>query len=289
MSRERAFRKFSGVCAFKPLRLLVRAVPGLGLLTCGTKVLTIGSHTPLDVNVNASRRSGLLERRTTTKSPSAGTHTVPQDADVLRQLRSAITQGEFAPGQRLIEADLCSQYEASRFVVRTALQLLAAEGLVEMERNKGARVRAVPLDEALEVVEVRTVLEGLAAARAAARATAADVAELREIGAQMRLAVEQADVMAYGELNSRLHDTIQRISANATCMRTLQRLRGQIVRHQFALTLQSGRPAVSLAEHERVIAAIAAHDQSAAETAMRAHLGSVMEAMRANPAGRRPG
>lgn len=227
-----------------------------------------------------------MERSARTKPAGAGTPAQAQEADVLKQLRSAITQGGFAPGQRLIEADLCSQYEASRFVVRTALQLLAAEGLVEMERNKGARVRAVPLDEALEVVEVRTALEGLTAARAAARATAADVAELREIGARMRLAVERADVMAYGDLNSRLHDTIQAISANATCARTLQRLRGQIVRHQFALTLRSGRPVVSLAEHERIIAAIADHDQPAAEAAMRAHLGSVMEAMRASSAGR---
>lgn len=222
-----------------------------------------------------------MEGSTRPKSLNGGAPAAAQDTDVLKQLRSAILQGEFVPGQRLIEADLCSQYEASRFVVRTALQLLAADGLVEMERNKGARVRVVPLDEALEMVEVRMVLEGLAAARAAARATAADIAELQEIGVRMRYAVGQADLIAYGDLNARLHKAIQVISANATCTRTLERLRGQIVRHQFALSLLPGRLAVSLPEHERIIAAIAQHDQLAAETAMRFHLGSVMESMSA--------
>lgn len=208
------------------------------------------------------------------------------DEPVALVLRRAILTGDFAPGQRLIEADLCESLTASRFVVRTALQELAADGLVEMQRNKGARVRAVPVEEAIEIVEVRMALEGLSAARAAERATPADVAELREIVVRMRVAVEQAELAIYGELNARLHNAVQRISANATCTRTLERLRAQVVRHQFALSLQPGRPSVSLPQHERIVAAIADGDPVAAETSMRLHLESVVEAMRNLPAQR---
>src|SRR4051812_3984945 len=86
-------------------------------------------------------------------------------------LRDAILRGEFLPGERLVEAQLMTRFAASRFNVRAALQDLAADGLVEMQRNRGAQVRKVSLDEAVEITEVRMVVEGLIAARAAERIT----------------------------------------------------------------------------------------------------------------------
>lgn len=205
-------------------------------------------------------------------------------APIVDALRAAILEGTYAPGQRLIEAELCDEHGASRFAVRSALRELAADGLVETQRNKGARVRIVPLEEALEIVEVRMVLEGLAAARAATHGSEDDIRELQHLVARMRSAVDNGELVVYSELNASLHRTIQRISANATCTRTLNRLRAQIVRHQFALSLQPGRPAVSLSQHEQIVAAIAARDAAAAERAMRDHLTSVLEAMREMPA-----
>ena len=82
--------------------------------------------------------------------------------------------GEYAPRQRLVEIDLCERFGTSRFILRSALQELAAQGLVEFQRNRGARVRDVSLAEAIEITEVRILLEGLLAARAAERVTKAD-------------------------------------------------------------------------------------------------------------------
>src|SRR5213078_2286572 len=84
-------------------------------------------------------------------------------------IRDAIVHGEFVPNQRLVEADLSEQFEASRATVRSALVELANEGLVERVQNRGARVRAVSLAEAIEITEVRMALEGLCAAKAAER------------------------------------------------------------------------------------------------------------------------
>ena len=89
-------------------------------------------------------------------------------ADLTRVLREAIVSGEYAPNQRLIEADLSATYGASRAAVRTALLELSAEGLVDRLPNRGSRVRAIPLAEAIEILEVRMNLEGLCAAKAAA-------------------------------------------------------------------------------------------------------------------------
>jgi DNA-binding GntR family transcriptional regulator len=195
-------------------------------------------------------------------------------------LRRAILKGEYMPGERLVEASLCERFGASRFTVRSALQDLAAEGLVEVQRNKGAQVRKISFDEAIEITEVRMVLEGLVAARAATLVTDAQKSELDEIGLLMRRAVKAGEFRRYSDLNQRLHALIQTIAGHRTADGLIQTLRGQLVRHQYALSMLPGRPAVSLPQHERIIKAIRARDPQAAEDAMRAHIASVIEALR---------
>lgn len=200
------------------------------------------------------------------------------DTGVIAALQAAILRGDYAPRQRLIEADLCAELGASRFAVRTALRALVAEGLIEVQPNKGARIREIPLAEAAEITEVRMALESLVAARAADRVTGADKTELRSIVADMRRAVRAGELLRYSELNARLHAAIRGAAAHATATRILEQLRGQLVRHQFRLALQPGRPAISLAQHERIVSAICASDPAAAELAMREHLASVLQA-----------
>ena len=195
-------------------------------------------------------------------------------------LRAAILGGQFLPGERLVEAQLCEQLGISRFNVRAALQDLAAEGLVEVQRNKGAHVRKVSLNEAIEITEVRMVLEGLVAARAATLVTDAQASELDEIGLLMRRAVTAGEFRRYSKLNEQLHALVRTIAGHRTADGIIETMRGQLVRHQFMLSLLPGRPTVSLPEHERIIAAIRARDQKAAEAAMREHISSVIDALR---------
>lgn len=195
-------------------------------------------------------------------------------------LRDAILTGEFLPGERLVEAQLMTRFGASRFNVRAALQDLAAEGLIESQRNRGAQVRKVSLDEAVEITEVRMVVEGLIAARAAERIDAGRASELDEIALLMRRAVEAGEHRRYSDLNLRLHALIRQIAGHRTADRIVGTLRGQLVRHQFVLSLLPGRPQQSLPQHERIIAAIRDGDAKVAEAAMREHIASVIEALR---------
>jgi DNA-binding GntR family transcriptional regulator len=208
---------------------------------------------------------------------------VTDDVAVLDALRDAILDGEFAAGQRLVEIDLCERFGCSRFAVRAAIPVLASEGLVELQRHRGARVRLIPLAEAIEITEVRRLLEGLTAARAAERATPDQVAELRQIIQEMRDAVAAAELLRYSDANARLHGLVRAIAAHQTATGIIERLRAQLVRHQFALSLVPGRPGVSLEQHERIVAAIAAGDRDAAEAAMRDHITSVIDALRNLP------
>ena len=194
-------------------------------------------------------------------------------------LRAAILAGEFVPDQRLVEADLSARFGAGRTSVRAALLQLSGEGLVERVQHRGARVRAVPPAEAVEVTEVRMVVEGLCAAKAATRLTAADREVLRGIGAAMREAVAADDLLGYSELNQRLHALVRELGGHATATGVLERLRGQNVRQRFRLALLPGRVAASLPEHLEIIEALCAGDPRAAEAAVRRHLRSVVAAL----------
>ena len=100
---------------------------------------------------------------------------------VLAEIRRRITEGVYEQGARLFEDQIAAELEVSRNPVREALQALAAEGFVELEPRRGARVARVPVERAAELFEVRAALEGLMARLAAERRTDADVDVLRSL------------------------------------------------------------------------------------------------------------
>ena len=198
----------------------------------------------------------------------------------LTQLRQAILHGEMAPAQRLVENELAEQFGVTRASIRAALIDLEAQGLVERIRNRGSRVRVVTVEEAVAITECRMVLEGLCAAKAAASASDEQLAELTELGTAMTKAVADGEPVTYSELNQELHAKVREFSGQRTAVDLLERLNAQLVRHRFQLALRPGRPQHSLNEHLAMIEAIRTRDPQAAETVVRAHLTSVIEALR---------
>ena len=196
------------------------------------------------------------------------------------RLRQAILAGDMAPGQRLVEQELAGTLAVTRASLRTALFDLAAEGLVERIPNRGARVRAVTLDEAIAITECRMALEGLCAAKAAERITEPQAGRLRQLGDEMERSVADGEPLKYSALNHELHRLIREISAQTVAAGLLERLNGQLVRHRFQLALRPGRPQASLPEHLSMISAITARRPAEAEEAARRHLSSVITALR---------
>ena len=201
-----------------------------------------------------------------------------------RALRDAIVSGDLLPSERLVEEDLSRRLGIGRAAVRMALVRLEHDGLVEHERHRGARVRRVSEEEAVEILEVRAALESLAARRAAERATAQDVRDLRAILRAMRAHRERGDLMAVSDANAALHRRILEISGHETARRLSGTLMSQIVRFQYRTVLLPGRSDRSLREHTAIVQAIAAANGDMAERAMRRHLSQVADALRARAA-----
>jgi len=182
----------------------------------------------------------------------------------------------------LVEQDLADQFDVTRSAVREALLDLASDDLVELVPNRGARIRVISVDEAIQITECRAALERLCARKAAERATEAEREELRDVARQLESAVAEGAFETYSALNRRLHDLVVRISGQAVAKRQLERLNAQMVRYQFRLALRPGRPKESLPQHLAIIDAVVAGDVDAADAAAEAHLASVMDQLRAS-------
>jgi DNA-binding GntR family transcriptional regulator len=196
-------------------------------------------------------------------------------------LRQSILSGDVAPGQRLVEEELAGTLGVTRQSLRAALLDLTAEGLVERIPNRGARVRVVSTEEAVAITECRMALEALCAAKAAERITDDEAAQLHELGGALERAVAEGSPLKYSELNRELHRRVIAISGQQVALGLLERLHGQLVRHQFQLALRPGRPEVSLGEHLALLRAVADRRPGDAEQAVRVHLASVITALRA--------
>ena len=200
--------------------------------------------------------------------------------DGYEQLYRAILGGEFQPHERLIELELARRYGLGRAAIRTALARLEQDRLVEREPNRGARVRAISEAEAIEMLEARSVLEGLAARHAARRVTDPEIAALRAIVGEMEDCLAAGDLLGISAGNVRLHDRLLEIANNSTVARLIERLHTQQLRAQFRLILVPGRPPRTVAEHRAIVEAVAARDPDAAEAAMREHLARSAETLR---------
>ena len=195
---------------------------------------------------------------------------------VVDNLRGLILRGRYATGARLGEVELAATLGVSRTPVREALRLLAAEGLVELTPNKGARVAAWTAAELEEVFVLRAQVEGLAARRAAERVTAAELDELE------RLAVEHAEATATRagrdldrvyELNGEFHAGVVGAAAvGSSLTAVVGSLVHSVVLHRTLHTFDDLAMERSSRHHLEIVAAMRNRDPEWAECVMRSHL-----------------
>jgi DNA-binding GntR family transcriptional regulator len=135
-------------------------------------------------------------------------------ATLSAQIERLIYDGAFAPGERLNEVALADRFGISRGPVREAIRLLVGTGLVTPVRNRGVYVREISLRDVLELYELRALLFGHAAERAAENADAASLATSAALLAEMDAACEAGDGTAYYTANLRFHDLVMALGGN---------------------------------------------------------------------------
>jgi DNA-binding GntR family transcriptional regulator len=199
---------------------------------------------------------------------------------VLEEIRADVLSGVFSPREHLVEADLAERYAAPRAAVREALIALTAEGLIDRRPHRGARVRSLSIEEAIEMAETRVELEALCARHAATAATAEERAGLLARLDALRQSAAAGDHAAYREASTALHETIAASARQATALRLLGEIRNHNPYRHFPQAFPQVGPGTSLSDHEDIVMAIAAGDPAVAEQAMRRHVARVADFLR---------
>lgn len=196
-------------------------------------------------------------------------------------IRDAIRAGAFAPGQRLVVADLCRRLGVSAGPVREAIRRLTGEGLVDITPHKGATVREFGPREVAEIFAVREVIEGLAARLAAQRIALGDHRARMEamIGEMEKVRRDREDYVPH---NQRFHELIYEMADNRRVEEIASTLTLPIYRLRFHYAMRLRYIEASAQEHEAIARAILAGDGPAAEAAMRTHICSSRDAMLAS-------
>lgn len=190
-------------------------------------------------------------------------------ADILRDL---IIRGQLQPGQHVVERKLCAELDVSRTPMREALKLLSQDGLVEIYRNRGARVTPYTAEDANNLFEVISALEGQAAARAATRITSDQLSELMRKHDQMARHHHDENLDPYFELNSAIHDSIVRIADNPMLAASRSRLMMLAQRGRYMAIFNRDRWDQSLGEHEDLMIALKNEDSAGAKAVWEQHL-----------------
>jgi DNA-binding GntR family transcriptional regulator len=194
----------------------------------------------------------------------------PVRAQVLDNLRQAILNRHFAPGARLIERELVELTGVSRTSIREALRELAAEGLVTTIPNRGTVVASMSAEEARQLYEVRSVLEGLAGRLFVQNASDSQRRALQRAFATIeRLAAKKASIL---EAKDRFYDILSAGGGNNVLHQTTSGLHAR-VRGLRSLSLSlPGRVEQSIAELREVVDAINANDADKAARLCRRHV-----------------
>lgn len=195
------------------------------------------------------------------------------------RLRLMIIEGDLPPGAKLNERELCEQLGLSRTPLREAFRMLAADGLLVQLPNRGAQVVALSPEDVRDAFDVMGALEGLAGELAAARATDADVADLRLLQEELEIAHGARDLPAYYRVNRRIHDRFSQIAANSVLGQTYRSLNTRLHALRFRSNLNQSKWDQAVAEHRSMITALAARDGAALRDLMVCHLRAKKQAV----------
>jgi len=154
----------------------------------------------------------------------------PLRKNVVDALRTAIVEGRLPPGARMTERELIEMTGVSRTVVREALRQLESEGVIETVPNKGPVVRKLTLEEAEDLYQIRSVLEGLAARMFVTNAGKTDIAELKRAMSETVTAYRGGDPEIILKAKNRFYDVLTHGAGSDTLSSMLATLHTRIWR-----------------------------------------------------------
>ena len=191
---------------------------------------------------------------------------------VQQEIERRILQGELAPGAKLNEAALAEALGVSRGPVREAFRMLEEAGLVRQEKNRGVFVRSIPLDEAMEIFDLRAMMDEAVGRGLAASIEPEQLRRVRAMVEAMEKAVKAGDADSYHLLNLEFHDKLVEFAGNRKLTALYRRVINELSLFRRMNLVDAKLLPISAGEHRAIVKAIASGDPDAAGRAMRQHV-----------------
>lgn len=191
---------------------------------------------------------------------------------VQKEIERLINVGELGPGDKLTEAALAERLGVSRGPVREAFRVLEEVGLVQLEKNRGVYVRQIPLEEALEIFDLRAMIEAHVGSTLAANATDEQLANLRTLVTQMEHAVQVEDEATYYRLNVEFHESMVSYAGNKKLIGMYRKLTRELSLFRRRNFSDHALLVTSVNEHRDILDAIGSRNAVKAAEALRQHV-----------------
>lgn len=224
-----------------------------------------------------------------TATPDTPAEASPEAADrrtlpatIADRLREMIIEGELEAGARLNERLLCDRLQVSRTPLREAFRLLAADGLIRIQPNRGAHVVALSEKDIRESFEVMGVLEALSGELACAHITEQEIAEIKALTYEMQASHARRNLHAYYQANRAIHDRINAAGHNQLLSDVYQNINLRVQNLRFRSNLNQEKWDKAMQEHLDMADALAARDGARLALLMRQHLRRKGEAVLEN-------
>ena len=195
---------------------------------------------------------------------------------VYRALKTEIIKGSLKPGTKLSEGKIAEQMGVSRTPVREALKELAAEGFVKMNPNQAVVVSNASVEDVQEVLQIRGVLEGLAARLATKMISEEEIKELEKYQKQMEYYTKKDDVLAFSEMDAEFHELILNVCGNNRLIQIRKNLSDQAHRYRIRSLSVPGRLKYSLKEHQEIVEALKRKNAEQADRLSQKHIENVL-------------
>ena len=205
----------------------------------------------------------------------------PLHLDLVDQLRTLIVEGALAPGTKVPERELCEKFGVSRTPLREALKVLAVDGLISLEPNRGAWVRHITLEELEDLFPVIGALEALSGELACQCISDAQIEAVRTFHGEMVLHYEARDLAAYFRSNQQIHEAVLDAANNSILSAQHQSLAIRIRRARYLANMTDARWKSAVEEHELILSALSKRQGTELAEILKRHLANKFETVRA--------
>jgi len=192
--------------------------------------------------------------------------------DIAESIKTAIIKGKFKPGEKISEGELAESMGISRTPLREAFRKLENEGFIQITPRKGAVVSDIDADEAINLYEIKSTLEGLAARLAAANMKEKDISKLEKVNDELKELIDKNDLESFYRVHTRFHAGFVKACGNKRLIQMISNLNDHFNRFGIISLTLPGQFENAIEQHAQIIEAFKSGDESLVESKVKTNV-----------------